>query len=279
MRERGRHAEEDLARAGRQVAEHLLRRRRLRGERRRRAVRRSSSTRARSARPAAAFSSSGPIYKNVLDAMVEKAKRITLGPGIDRATKMGPLVSREQFERVRDVSGDREARGEAGRRRRRGRRGAALERGLFVEPTIFYDVDNAARIAREEIFGPVAAVIPFDDEEDAHSHRQRLGLRARRGGVDARHLPRDAHGEAAARRHRLGEPHAADVTSKRRGAATSRAASAASSGRGASRSTCRSSRCTSTSTSSRSAGIRGKREEGSGPVGRGRSEAGELAGS
>ena len=43
----------------------------------------------------------------------------------------------------------------------------ALDRGYFVEPTIFYDVDNAARIAREEIFGPVACVIPFDDEEDA----------------------------------------------------------------------------------------------------------------
>ena len=42
------------------------------------------------------------IYGDVLDAMVEKAKRITLGPGIDRATKMGPLVSREQFDRVRD---------------------------------------------------------------------------------------------------------------------------------------------------------------------------------
>ena len=46
-------------------------------------------------------------------------------------------------------------------------RGDAVDRGLFVEPTIFYDVDNSARIAREEIFGPVAAVIPFDDEEDA----------------------------------------------------------------------------------------------------------------
>ena len=41
------------------------------------------------------------------------------------------------------------------------------ERGFFVEPTIFYDVDNSATIAREEIFGPVMAVIPFDKEEDA----------------------------------------------------------------------------------------------------------------
>ena len=45
--------------------------------------------------------------------------------------------------------------------------GAALDRGYFVEPTIFYDVDNAARIAREEIFGPVACVMPFDNEDEA----------------------------------------------------------------------------------------------------------------
>jgi betaine-aldehyde dehydrogenase len=45
--------------------------------------------------------------------------------------------------------------------------GGALDGGFFVEPTIFYDVDNNMRIAREEIFGPVASVIPFDDEKDA----------------------------------------------------------------------------------------------------------------
>jgi betaine-aldehyde dehydrogenase len=42
-----------------------------------------------------------------------------------------------------------------------------MTRGYYVEPTILYDVDNSSRIAREEIFGPVAAVIPFDDERDA----------------------------------------------------------------------------------------------------------------
>ena len=106
------------------------------------------------------------IYTNVLDAMVEKAKRITLGPPLDRDTKMGPLISREQFDRVRQYQeiGRGEAKLALGG-------GAAsvpgLERGFFVEPTIFYDVDNSARIAQEEIFGPVASVIPFDDEADA----------------------------------------------------------------------------------------------------------------
>jgi betaine-aldehyde dehydrogenase len=106
------------------------------------------------------------IYRDVLDAMVEKARRIQLGPGLDRATKMGPVVSREQFDRVRAYQeiGKSEAKLALGGGQARG---AELDRGLFVEPTIFYDVDNSARIAREEIFGPVAAVIPFDDEEDA----------------------------------------------------------------------------------------------------------------
>jgi len=107
-----------------------------------------------------------PIYKKFVDAMVEKARTITIGPPLDRATKMGALVSREQFDRVRLYQdlGKREAKIAVGGGRATV---AGLDAGLFVEPTIFYDVDNADRIAREEIFGPVAAVIPFDSEEDA----------------------------------------------------------------------------------------------------------------
>jgi betaine-aldehyde dehydrogenase len=107
-----------------------------------------------------------PIYKKFLDAMVEKARTITVGPPMDRDTKMGALVSREQFDRVRQYQeiGKKEAKVAVGGGRATV---AGLERGLFVEPTIFYDVDNAHRIAREEIFGPVASVIPFDTEEDA----------------------------------------------------------------------------------------------------------------
>ena len=107
-----------------------------------------------------------PIYKKMLDAMVEKAKRIRLGPGLDRDTRMGPLVSRAQMERVQRYQeiGRREAHLALGGGRPAH---AALQRGYFVEPTIFYDVDNAATIAREEVFGPVMAVIPFDDEAEA----------------------------------------------------------------------------------------------------------------
>ncbi len=107
-----------------------------------------------------------PIYKKMLDAMVEKAKTIKLGSGMDRATKMGPVVSQEQMERVMRYQeiGKKEAKVGVGG----GRASVAgFEKGYFVEPTIFYDVDNSATIAREEIFGPVMSVIPFDDEAEA----------------------------------------------------------------------------------------------------------------
>ena len=107
-----------------------------------------------------------PIYKRFVEAMAAKARTITVGPGINRDTKMGAIVSREQFDRVRHYQeiGKKEAKVAAGGGRASG---GVLDRGFFLQPTIFYDVDNSARIAREEIFGPVACVIPFDDEEEA----------------------------------------------------------------------------------------------------------------
>jgi len=107
-----------------------------------------------------------PIYKKFVEAMVEKAKGITVGRPLDRDTKLGALVSREQFDRVREYQGigKQEAKLAFGGNRVSG---GDFDRGYFVEPTIFYDVDNSARIAQEEIFGPVACVIPFDQEADA----------------------------------------------------------------------------------------------------------------
>jgi len=105
-----------------------------------------------------------PIYRKMVEAMVEKAKKIRLGPPLSRETKMGPLVSKEQYERVASYLevGKKEAKLAVG-----GGKPREFSRGYYVEPTIFYDVDNQARIAREEIFGPVAAVIPFDNEAEA----------------------------------------------------------------------------------------------------------------
>ncbi len=104
------------------------------------------------------------IYSKFVEAMTEKAKSILVGRPLDRGTKMGPLVSREQYDRVRTYQelGKSEAKIAIG-----GERAPGFDRGYYVQPTIFYDVSNQARIAREEIFGPVAAVIPFEDERDA----------------------------------------------------------------------------------------------------------------
>src|SRR6059036_3447013 len=104
------------------------------------------------------------IYSKFVEAMTEKAKRIKLGPPLERETKMGPLVSKEQYDRVSSYLeiGKKEAKTAIG-----GGRPKQIGKGYYVEPTIFYDVENSARIAREEIFGPVASVIPFDGEAEA----------------------------------------------------------------------------------------------------------------
>jgi len=106
------------------------------------------------------------IYKKFVDAAAAKAKSIKLGPGLERETKMGPLVSAEQRDRVAGYLkiGRGEAKTAVG-----GGTPKQFDKGWYVEPTIFYDVDNSAKIAQEEIFGPVMSVIPFKDETEAIS--------------------------------------------------------------------------------------------------------------
>ena len=105
-----------------------------------------------------------PIYKKFVEAMAEKAQKIKLGAPLDRDTKLGPLVSKEQYDRVLSYLevGKKEAKVASG-----GGKASDFSKGYYVQPTIFYDVQNSARIAREEIFGPVASVIPFENEKDA----------------------------------------------------------------------------------------------------------------
>ena len=104
------------------------------------------------------------IYAKFVEAMAEKAKTIKIGPPLDRSSKMGPVVSKEQYDRVSNylAVGKTEAKLASG-----GGRPKQFDKGYYIEPTIFYDVENSARIAREEIFGPVATAIAFDDEADA----------------------------------------------------------------------------------------------------------------
>src|SRR3982075_3763000 len=89
------------------------------------------------------------IYSKFVDAMAEKAKKIKLGPPLERETKMGALVSKEQYDRVLSYLdiGKKEAKVASG-----GGKSEKFAKGYYVQPTIFYDVDNNARIAREELF-------------------------------------------------------------------------------------------------------------------------------
>ncbi|MFX1738825.1 aldehyde dehydrogenase family protein [Paraburkholderia sp. A1RI_3L] len=103
------------------------------------------------------------VYDDVVERLAARAKAIRVGDPSGRDTSMGPLVSAAQMKTVLDyVSIGRDE-------------GAALvtggkrigERGFYVEPTVFANVEHEMRISQEEIFGPVASVIRFEDEEDA----------------------------------------------------------------------------------------------------------------
>jgi acyl-CoA reductase-like NAD-dependent aldehyde dehydrogenase len=105
------------------------------------------------------------IYDDTLNALSDRANALVLGDPSDEATVMGPLVSKEQQERVQGYLqiGSSEARVAA--------QGSTptdprLANGYYVPPTIFADVTNRSRIAREEIFGPVMSVIPFRSVDD-----------------------------------------------------------------------------------------------------------------
>ncbi len=106
------------------------------------------------------------IHKKFVEAMAEKANRIKLGDGMDRATKMGPLVTEEHRERVESyikIGKDSSAKLVLGGKRP----GGAMANGYFVEPTIFDNVDNNSRLGQEEVFGPVVAVMPFENDSEA----------------------------------------------------------------------------------------------------------------
>jgi aldehyde dehydrogenase (NAD+) len=101
----------------------------------------------------------------LVEAFAEAIEAMTVGDPADPDTFLGPLLARRQRERVEgylELGVQEGAKVVTG-----GGRPADLERGWFVEPTLFVDVDNAMRVAREEIFGPVVTVIDYDDPAEA----------------------------------------------------------------------------------------------------------------
>ncbi|MEV7598282.1 aldehyde dehydrogenase [Kitasatospora sp. NPDC089797] len=105
-------------------------------------------------------------YEEVVAGLKELVESLTVGDPADPETFVGPMIRRDQQEQVRRYitlgieEGARLVTGGP-------HVPAGLERGNYVTPTLFADVDNAMRIAQEEIFGPVLVVIPYEDEDDA----------------------------------------------------------------------------------------------------------------
>jgi phenylacetaldehyde dehydrogenase len=105
------------------------------------------------------------IFDKVVDGVANFAKAFRVGPGIDEATNLGPLVSQEQLERVCGYleSGTSEgAKAVVGGKRMSGN-------GYFVEPTVLVDVKSTMKVVREEIFGPVVTAVPFSDLDEVAS--------------------------------------------------------------------------------------------------------------
>ncbi|ASN04563.1 aldehyde dehydrogenase family protein [Virgibacillus necropolis] len=101
-------------------------------------------------------------YDRVVDELAKRAKEVKLGNGMNPDTDMGPLVSKKQFDRVYgyiEKGIEEGAKLVAGGER-------PFDKGYFITPTVFADVEDNMTIAREEIFGPVVTVFPFDATEE-----------------------------------------------------------------------------------------------------------------
>jgi aldehyde dehydrogenase (NAD+) len=104
-------------------------------------------------------------YSEITEALAATLGAMKVGDNMDPETRIGPLVAERQRDRVAGMLARAK---EAGARALcGGGRPADLDRGWFIEPTLFTEVDNTMEIAREEIFGPVLVAIPYDDEDHA----------------------------------------------------------------------------------------------------------------
>lgn len=104
-------------------------------------------------------------HDELVGLLVEKLKDVKIGDPYDPETQLGPLAMKRQLAQVEAYIAKGQA--EGAELAFGGARPSGLERGYFIQPTVFANVDNAMTIAQEEIFGPVICVIPCEDESDA----------------------------------------------------------------------------------------------------------------
>ena len=104
-------------------------------------------------------------YDEVVDTLAAFASSLTVGNALDPATQIGPMASQTHRDRVEGYVA--KGNSDGARLVVGGGRPRDLDRGWFVEPTVFADVDNSSTIAQEEIFGPVLSVIAYGDVDDA----------------------------------------------------------------------------------------------------------------
>ena len=104
-------------------------------------------------------------HDDFVDALSSRFSKVKVGNPFDESTEMGPLAMARQRDRVEGYIA--KGRAEGARLATGGGRPKHLDRGYFIEPTVFGNVDNHSTIAREEIFGPVLSVIAADSEEQA----------------------------------------------------------------------------------------------------------------
>lgn len=104
------------------------------------------------------------VYDELLERVTDRARRIKIGDPLDDATELGPLAFEAQRDKV--ASYVDLGRGEGARVLTGGRTSDGGLGGYYYEPTVLVDVHNDMRVVREEIFGPVAAIMPFDTEDE-----------------------------------------------------------------------------------------------------------------
>ena len=104
-------------------------------------------------------------HDEMVDAFCDVVRAVRIGDPFDPATDLGPMVSRSHRDKVEGYIAL--AQEEGAKLAIGGGRPAGLDRGWYVEPTLIVGADNAMRSSREEIFGPVVSVMPYDDEDEA----------------------------------------------------------------------------------------------------------------